>query len=323
MKVPASIRNLYDDQCEAGEKLKTLVDALMQPRLNDRWHYESRIKTLENFALKIESGRVRKLHALEDFFAATVVVRNASEIAAAETIAMNLFDHSERRPPVDTETHKSPDAFPFDDLRLYVRWKDDPALPPSRLHGTLFEIQIKTFLQHAWSIATHDLIYKSDEANWSKMRIAYQIKAMLEHAEVSIQESASLAECSTLAKTDRKTASLKTFIFLLGDLWQKEDLPANVRRLAENIMHLAELVKIDANELRRLLEQEREQGRGPLTLNLTPYGSVLQTLLARKRAELSDALSRKQRHLVIIPRELELPEGVDTTAWGEAAVFVR
>jgi len=88
-------------------------------------------------------------------------------------------------------------------------------------------------------------------------------------------------------------------------------------------MHLAELVKIDANELRRLLEQEREQGRGPLTLNLTPYGSVLQTLLARKRAELSDALSRKQRHLVIIPRELELPEGVDTTAWGEAAVFVR
>ena len=235
---------------------------------------------------------------------------------------MNLFDHSERRPPVDTETHKSPDAFPFDDLRLYVRWKDDPALPPSRLHGTLFEIQIKTFLQLAWSIATHDLIYKSDEANWSKMRIAYQIKAMLEHAEVSIQEATRLSECSTLAKTDRKTASLRTFIVLLGDLWQKGDLPANVRRLAENIMHLADLVKIDAQELKHLLEQERVQGRGPLTLNLTPYGVVVQTLFARKEKELLDALCENQKHLVIIPRELELPGGMDTKAWGQAVVFV-
>jgi ppGpp synthetase/RelA/SpoT-type nucleotidyltranferase len=322
MKVPASIRNLYDDQREAREKLKQLVDPLLKPRLDDRWHFESRVKTLESFTLKIESGRVCQLDALEDFFAATVVVRNASEIPAAEAIAAGLFDLGDRRPLLDTETHKSPDAFPFDDLRLYVRWKDDPALPPSGLHGTLFEIQVKTFLQHAWSIATHDLTYKSDEANWSKMRIAYQIKAMLEHAEVSIQEATRLSECSTLAKTDRRTASLRTFIVLLADLWQKGDLPANVRRLAENIMHLADLVKIDAQELKHLLEQERVQGRGPLTLNLTPYGVVLQTLFALKEKELVDALCKSQKHLVIIPRELELPGGMDTKAWGQAVIFV-
>ena len=107
--------------------------------------------------------------------------------------------------------------------------------------------------EHAWSIATHDLIYKVDEANWSKMRIAYQIKAMLEHAEISIQEAAKLSESSALAKTDRWTASLKTFITLITGLWAKEDLPANVRGLAENVMGLAHFVGLDASALGGLL----------------------------------------------------------------------
>ena len=62
-------------------------------------------------------------------------------------------------------------------------------------------MQVKTFLQHAWGIATHDLIYKTDDVSWSRQRIAYQIKAMLEHAEMSIQEAGRLAEAVALSKT--------------------------------------------------------------------------------------------------------------------------
>src|SRR5580704_14333064 len=131
MKIPASVRRIYDNQEEICKQLKTRVDSLIKPRLHDRWHYESRIKSIESFTLKVESGRFNNPAALEDFFAATIVVRNGSEIAVAETLAKDLFILDSRRPESDSHTKKPPEAFPFDDLRLYLRWKDASALPPT------------------------------------------------------------------------------------------------------------------------------------------------------------------------------------------------
>jgi len=323
MKIPASIRRLYDDQDELCGQLKERVDTLIKPNLHEKWHYESRTKSVESYTLKIESARFGDPAALEDFFAATIVVRNGSEIADAEKLVTDLFTFQSRRPKQDDVTKKAPDAFPFDDLRLYVRWKDDPALPPTGLHGILFEIQIKTFLQHAWSIATHELIYKSDEANWSKARIAYQIKAMLEHAEISIQEAVTLSASRALAKSDDNISAIKTFITLVTELWEKEHLPSNIRLLAENIMGLAKLAQLDANGLRALLLDAKAKGRGPLIGNLTPYGAVLQTLLDEKANVLGLALKKKQRSTVLISAELDIPEGVDTQEWQKAAVFIK
>ena len=186
MKVPASIRRLHEDQKAINDRLKAAIDERMRGLKNPRWHYESRVKELPSFALKIESGRFDNPRSLEDFFACTIVVANSTEIDEAEKLIDENFALQERRPQHPSHTHKASYAFPFDDLRLYVALADKPSVPPTDLIGIVFEVQIKTFLQHAWSIATHDLLYKTDDANWSKERIAYQIKAMLEHAEVSI-----------------------------------------------------------------------------------------------------------------------------------------
>src|SRR5258708_32652083 len=116
MKIPASIRRLYEDQNEACTQLKARVDYLVRPGLHHRWHYESRIKTIESFTLKIESGRFGNPAALEDFFAATIVVRNGSEIADAVKLAAEVISFAYRRPGNDAETKKAPGSFHFDEF---------------------------------------------------------------------------------------------------------------------------------------------------------------------------------------------------------------
>ncbi len=155
------------------------------------------------------------------------------------------------------------------------------------------------------------------------MRIAYQIKAMLEHAELSIQEAVKLSLSDALAKSDDRTLTLKKFMTLVNDLWEKETLPGDIKRLAQNIMLLANLVKLDAAALRVLLEEEKVAGRGPLISNLSPYGAVLQTLIDRKQSALNSALKSKQKKVVLIPAEIDIPKGINTVGWQNSATFVK
>jgi ppGpp synthetase/RelA/SpoT-type nucleotidyltranferase len=313
MKIPASIRTLYAEQVEANRRLREKVDARIENFKRDTWHYESRLKQDQSFALKIESGRAADPSAVEDVFACTLVVRNGTEIDEAEKLVRDHFVVVERRPPDPKQTHKWPDQFQFDDLRLYVQWKEDSDLPPSTVAGITFEVQIKTFLQHAWAIATHDLVYKTDKVSWGKQRIAFQIKAMLEHAELSIQEAESLAASSVLAVTNKRTSTIQDYMTLLTSEWNVSDLPSDIRRLAENIIGLMELMKLRIEQLRTALDAERGRGRGPLTQNLSPYGIVLQALLTEFPTEFRNALRlpEKWRQKVVIPAELPLPDDID------------
>jgi ppGpp synthetase/RelA/SpoT-type nucleotidyltranferase len=328
MKIPASLREAYSAQLDQCQRLQQQVDNYLRPHKHARWHYESRLKSEEGFALKVESGRVKNPAELEDFFAATIVVRNGLEVAEAEKLVTGLFDFAYRKPRSDTDTHKRPDSFPFDDLRLYLRWKDDPTLPPTGLDGSLFELQIKTFLQHAWSIATHDLTYKTDDVNWSTMRIAYQIKAMLEHAEVSIQEATTLAKSDALSKSDGFTASLKEFIEAVVAIWPAADLPDDKRRLADNLMEVAGVVRFNAAAFRAFMEAEANAGRGPKTLNLSPYGAVIQSLIDQKTAEFAKGLEYRAKapagkfRPILITREIVVPDSLKNALWAKTTLMV-
>ena len=112
MKIPRSIRQVYDDQKAVNDRLRDIVDSRMAGIRKEHWHYQGRVKELQSFALKVESGRVPNPSALEDFFACTLVVANTSEITEAEKAITSTFSVRQRRPEDPERTHKAPDAFP-------------------------------------------------------------------------------------------------------------------------------------------------------------------------------------------------------------------
>lgn len=308
MKIPLSVREIYRADVEKYELLQTKVDLIINSFKDRNWHYLSRIKDEENFALKLETGRCSDPRQLEDFFGCTLVVENLNSIPKAEELILKKFAFHERRPRDNQFTSKRPDSFLFDDLRIYVKWKDPLGSKPTGLSGMLFEVQIKTFLQHAWSIATHDLIYKCDEKNWSKERIAYQIKAMLEHAETSIYEAENLSKSESLKSTDKTSKHIQKIIDLLNHFWGNLSLPKDKKRLAENIYNLIQNIGIDYDTLKKVIIDETKNGKGLKTLNLSPYAIIVQSLLDHEPVTMVKFFTASGiKFNIYLPREIRIP----------------
>jgi len=245
---------------------------------------------------------------LEDFFACTLVVESHGRIPAAERFICELFDIDERRPKKAESTHLAPFEFDFDDLRLYVKWKDDPAQRPTGLHGRVFEVQVKTYLQHAWGIATHDFVYKTDDVDWATSRIAFQVKAMLENAELSIAEARRLTNSSLLDRSDRDCQQLRRTIEEIKERWKPEQLPKDLRRLAQNILDMSKLLKIPITDIWTALAEASAVGGGAETLNLSPHSAIVSALVRKHGPKLFNPLGKPDcRRALFVPLEVDLP----------------
>ena len=245
---------------------------------------------------------------LEDFFACTIIVPASGEIDRAEEMVSQLYDRRERRPSSDSFTRKASSEFVFDDLRLYVARRPRASGKDPDLDGIVFEVQIKTILQHAWSVATHDLIYKTDTVNWSLERIAFQVKAMLEHAEVSVSEAMTLARGASVAKEDQQTKDVLETIGHVRQVWAEDQLPRDVRRLASSVLWLVRLCGIGVEEFRSVVEGERDRVGG-VPRELSPYAFTVQALAQSNWVDFRAALQRDtgQPGVVVIHGGMDVP----------------
>lgn len=307
MKIPKSVRDLYATLEPNYQMLREHVDRLMRARKEERWHYESRVKSAESFALKLETGRVAKPQEPDDMFACTLVVERPQRIADAEALVTSLFPLEARRPKKPERTHLAPHSFEFDDLRLYVKWQDDPQTRPTAMTPRVFEVQVKTFLQHAWAIATHDSLYKGGSVDWASSRIAFQVKAMLENAEVAIGAADALGASFALARSDDRTAEVRTTMAAIESKWLAAQLPQDRRRLAENLLSLATALDLDMADVWAALDDATTNGDGVRSLNLSPFAATLAALLKARGAGLFAPLARG-RARVFVPAEVELPD---------------
>ena len=308
VKIARRLRDIHQDCTELYTLLSQQVRELLWTPIEEQgWFFLSRLKMLESFALKIETGRVPDPKNLDDFFACTIVVPTIREVQEAENLVCEYFDFYRRRPPKQKKTHKSSSSFVFDDLRLYLKYRTLQSGRHPRLNGLVFEVQIKTILQHAWSLATHDLIYKTDSVSWPLERIAFQVKAMLEHAEVAIDKAEQIAKAPAVARSNRETTAVRELIKQIRKTWPADRLPSNVKRLAKNILNILELAGLNEKDFSAIVESE-EKRSGPLPKNLSPYSFALQALAHYSGVNLQSKFNRsRERRAIVVHDDMDLP----------------
>lgn len=290
--IPPSIQRAYKQQSNLADALLAELDGLFQSR-DRKWFYTSRKKGLESFAQKVEGGQCRDFYHLEDFVGAMLVVPMLTDLPAALGFVDKFFHTAYRRPERPDKTTKSASDFPFDDIRLYGRLRPAEDLPPRPIDDIVFEIQVKTFLQHAWSISTHDLVYKHDRASWARSRVAYQVKAILEHADLSVSAIATLEESAELPAEGQPEASIQGLIDLVEREWAQDVLPRDRRRLALNLQRLIKALSLDtADELKVLLDEGRLAGGGQHPSGLSPYQCLVEYASIHRPAALRRALTK-------------------------------
>lgn len=310
MKIAKGIRDAYNSVIGDYKRLSDEVCAKITPEVTSRgWFFLARVKEQESFALKIETGRVNDPRRMEDLFACTIVVPTISQVSEAERLVEGMYAVSVRRPPSDDATHKKASDFVFDDLRLYLIRGASETGRNSDLDGLIFEVQIKTILQYAWGIASHDLIYKTDNVSWPKERIAFQVKAMLEHAEIAIAEAERLADSPAISKRDQDTASTLEIIHVLRRFWTPERLPRDIKRLAESVRGVLKACEVGADRLEAILEVEKAR-IGVLPTNLSPYAFLVQALAHSADVDFRSKITsgRNRRLKILVHGDMDLPD---------------
>ena len=310
MKINKPLRDIHRDCAARYKKLSVEVTELLRPLADERgWYYLSRLKQLESFALKIETGRVPDPSKLEDFFACTLVVPTTVDIEQAEQLVRTHFRFKSKRPPTSNKTLKSSSDFRFDDLRIYVTRRPPANGQHPQLDNLIFEVQIKTFLQHAWGVATHDLIYKTDSVSWPRERIAFQVKAMLEHAEVAIAEANNLANAPAVAKHNNRTTAILTLIKQIKQTWSADRLPADKKRLAESIYKVLRIAHLDIAQFQDFIAIEKTRV-GTLPNDLSPYAFTVQALANNPATDFQKKFNRSS-----VRTSIFVHEGMDLPAW--------
>jgi ppGpp synthetase/RelA/SpoT-type nucleotidyltranferase len=323
LKIDKSIRDAYAEQYRLNSLIQDRVSGL-RSKFNARWHYEDRLKSEESYALKVEAGRTHVGLTIDDFFACTLVVRNATEIAAATQIVEQTFDVVTRKPHDQQTAIGRPSDFAFDDLRIYTKLKPD-YLGVQPINEVIFEIQIKTFLQHAWGIATHDLTYKTDKVSWGKLRVASQIRAMLEHAELSIERFENLAGSDIIAKQHQEYSEIGTLIAAFKTFWTTAALPKDLQRLAQSVRSAASILNASVDEVIKYLKEDTDQGGGANNLDLSPFGTVIQSILLHHpidAAKVAKSAGRRRRYdRIFISKSVSIPEHLSLLAPDIIAIY--
>ena len=237
--------------------------------------FYGRVKKIESLAEKIETGRYRKFSDLDDLVAFTLIIPTATHEQTVLDFCQRSFNVIRIRSKENTE--KLPDQFRFDSTRVIATVKPPAGVEAGQpsFFNILFEIQVRTAFEHAWSVATHDLVYKGSLANWKCLRLAAQLKAVSESLDASVASFDELAK-GIVESPSRHISERNLVCSFLLELFQRSVVPAEIRplsisRTAENIVTVVKSIRPRQevqNVVSFLNDRLRELDRVPVSTTL-------------------------------------------------------
>ena len=222
-----------------------VADAVKQSVLSycesNGFAYTSRTKTPESLAEKLETGRYTSWSQVDDLFACSIIIPTlVYEAGVLEYLEKAFLKVNIRK---RGETQKDPAIFRFDATRFIGRLNlPAQADVNDAIRTLLFEVQIRTAFEHAWSVTTHALAYKADKVNWQSLRLAAQLKASVEQLDglvMAFEQAAEVVQTHPWPETKVKGELEMLFKDLIetGAI-PTEFTPGNWQRFCDNIFNL-------------------------------------------------------------------------------------
>lgn len=220
--------------------------------------YLGRKKEISSLSEKIETGRFRAWEDMDDLFACTIVIPTLSEEQSAIQWLQEIF--LERGLKRRGTNRKDPSAFRFDATRFCGSL--DPDRNPSassEMLAIVFEVQIRTAFEHAWSVTTHALAYKSQTASWRFSRLASQMKAAVEQLDQLIMAFEQNAAVITEHSWPELDAAVRVGAFFKEQAEAgrvpDEVMPASLQRFSENFVSLVKAGSSDRHQFHNELDR--------------------------------------------------------------------
>lgn len=196
----------------------------------------NRTKDLASIRDKIETGRYGAFSELDDVVAFSVVVDTLGQDAEVRKFLRRAFHVSSLK---SGETLQDERTFDFDCTRVYCRLSDEASLSASGISEMLFEVQIRTLLQHAWAKITHSHVYKSKVYDAKAARLGAELMAQLEAADRTFSRFNAVSKTvKKVVRTDLQEGSQITEMIdalVTSGIIPSELRPKNGKRLGDNI----------------------------------------------------------------------------------------
>jgi hypothetical protein len=240
MGVPAEARRIYDLTRPAVAEVEAHVTGTLTTFARENeYQFIGRQKSLESFSEKLETGRFRRVSELDDLFACALIIPTASHEERVIAFLDRVYERVTLRGR--GTARKAPEVFRFDTTRFIGRLRRQPGISYAEgVSGCAFEVQVRTVFEHAWTVVTHDLVYKPDDIDWQRLRLAAQLKAAVEQIEMIIAAfttSASAIPVSADVGVEAEVEVLRRFkAWVEAGRIDREASPASWRRFAQSVV---------------------------------------------------------------------------------------